>query len=60
MTGNINSASNYKKVEKIVVEDVEDDIDELPDSDFLKLPREYVMKWIMGRLVSFHCKSLMT
>ena len=34
VTGNIPSSSNGKTVKKTVIEDVEDDIDELPISDF--------------------------
>ena len=36
MTGNIPSSSKGKTGEKTVIEDVEDDVYELPDSDFSK------------------------
>ena len=36
MTGNIPSSSKGKIDENNVIEDVEDDVDELPDSDFSK------------------------
>ena len=36
MTGNIPSPCNGKTGENTVIEDVEDDVDELPDSDFFK------------------------
>ena len=36
MTGNIPSPCNGKTGENTVIEDVEDDVDELPDSDFSK------------------------
>ena len=34
VTGRIPSSSKVKTAKKTVIEDVEDDIDELPDSDF--------------------------
>ena len=34
MTGNIPSSSKGRTGEETVIEDVEDDVDELPDSDF--------------------------
>ena len=34
MTGNITLSSKGKTVEKTMIEDVEDDVDELPDPDF--------------------------
>ena len=36
MTGNIPSSSKGNKGKKTMIEDVEDDVDELPDSDFSK------------------------
>ena len=36
MTGNISSSSKGRTGEKTVIEDVEDDVDELPDSYFSK------------------------
>ena len=36
VTGNITSSSKGKTGKKTVIEDVEDDVDELPDSDFAK------------------------
>ena len=36
MTGNIPSPSKGRTGEKTMIEDVEDDVDELPDSDFSK------------------------
>ena len=36
MTGNTPSSSKGKTSKNTVIEDVEDDIDELPDSDFSK------------------------
>ena len=52
MTGNIPSSSKGRTGEETVIEDVEDDVDELPDSDFPNPPREYLIKYIMGRMVS--------
>ena len=36
VTGNITSSSKGKTGKKTVIEDVEDDVDEIPDSDFAK------------------------
>ena len=44
MTGNIPLSSKGKTGEKTVIEDVEDEIDDFPDSDFPKPPREYLIK----------------
>ena len=44
MTGNIPSLYKGKAVKNTVIEYGEDDVDELPDSDFSKLPREYLIK----------------
>ena len=38
MTGNILSSSNGKKGKKTVIGDVEDEVDEIPDSHFPKPP----------------------
>ena len=44
MTGNIPSSSKDKTGKNIVIKNVEDDVDELPDSDLPKLLQEYLMK----------------
>ena len=36
MTGNIPSSYKYKTSEKTLIEDVEDELYELPDSDFVR------------------------
>ena len=44
MTGNIPLSSKGKTGKNTVIDDVEDDVDELPDSDFPKPSREYLIK----------------
>ena len=60
MTGNIHWSAEGKTGKKILIEDVEDDVDELPDSYFFRASVRVFGKYIMGRLVSFHCQSLLT
>ena len=59
MTGNIYLLYQIKKSEKAVTEDAEDDIDEFPVQIFLKPPQDYLMKFIMGRMVPFCRQSLL-
>ena len=42
VNGNIPSSSKGKTGENTVIEDVEDDIDELPDADFFEIRRESI------------------
>ena len=44
MTDNTPSLSKRKTCEKTVKNDVEDDVDEILDSDFSKPPREYLIE----------------
>ena len=44
MTGNVPLSSKGNTGQKAVIEDVEDDIDELPDTDFPKPPQKYLIK----------------
>ena len=37
MTGNIHSSDKYNTVKKTVIEDMEDGVNELPNSDFAKV-----------------------
>ena len=43
MTGNIPPSSKGKTGKTTVIEDVEYDVDELPDSNFSMLPQEYLI-----------------
>ena len=60
MTGNIHSLANFTTVKNTVIKDVEDNVSELPDSDFSKNSVGVFDKYIMGRLVSFHFQILLT
>ena len=63
MTVNIPSSSKGKRNKKTVikgVEEVEYDVDELTDSYSPKPLQEYLIKYIIGKLVSFHSKNALT
>ena len=60
MTGNIHWSAEGKTGKKILIEDVEDEIDELPESYFARASVRVFGKYIMERLVSFHRQSLLT
>ena len=54
MTGNVPLSSKGKTGEKTVMEYLEDDVDEIHDSDFSNSLQDYSIKYIMGRMMSFH------
>ena len=51
MTGNITLSYKGNKDENTLIEDMEDDVYEIPDSIFSNLLQEYFIKYIMVSLV---------
>ena len=60
MTGNITSSSKGKTDRNTPMDYVEDDVDELSDSDISKAYARVLMKHIIRRLASLNCQSFLT
>ena len=60
MAGYIHSSYKGNTCKKTVIEYVEDDLDELPDSKFSKATARVFDKYIMGIPVSFRRQILLT